>query len=323
MSAAGIKVNAVGGMGCVKLLNGRAGAKDDPDMTMVFRDFDQAGLDRAYNNRAHVPHFMDIVNRYMAASEAARAALQPKLDLAYGSDGRQRLDFFPAAGGNAPLFVFIHGGYWQSLDNKPFSFMATPLVQQGIAFAAMTYDLCPTVSMTRLVEQVREGIVWLHRNAGALGFDAGRLFVGGHSAGGHLTAMLLLTDWTRYGLPADAVKGGLSISGLYELEPVRLAYVNEALKLDAAEARALSPIHHLPRRAQALPPMILAVGAAELPEFVRQQRDFAAECRGRFWRLGEIELPGHNHFSVLAALEGADADLFGPLQRMIATGSVL
>lgn len=297
-------------------------------MSIVFRDFDQAGLDRAYNNRAHVPHFMTIVNRYMAASEAARAALRPQLDLAYGGDGRQKLDFFPAAAGDTgpgapPLFVFIHGGYWQSLDHKPFSFMAAPLVAQGMAFAAMTYDLCPTVSMTRLTEQVREGIVWLYRNAARLGFDARRIFVGGHSAGGHLTAMLLLTDWTRYGVPAGIVKGGLSISGLYELEPVRLAYVNEALRLDAAEARALSPIHHLPHDAKALPPLILAVGAAELPEFVRQQRDFAAACRARGWRLQEIELPGHNHFSVLETLEGADSDLFVPLRRMMAGGAVL
>ncbi|MGE0154596.1 MAG: alpha/beta hydrolase [Reyranellaceae bacterium] len=292
-------------------------------MSLVYRDFTQAALDAAYNNRAHVPHFMDIVNRYMAASERARATLRPKLDLAYGRDARQKLDFFPAARADAPLFVFIHGGYWQSLDNKPFSFMAAPLVEAGIAFAAMTYDLCPTVSMTRLTQQVREGVVWLYRQAGELGFAASRIFVGGHSAGGHLAAMLLLTDWTRYGLPAEAIKGGLSISGLYELEPVRLAYVNEALRLDAAEARALSPIHHLPSDASALAPLLLAVGAAELPEFVRQQRDFAAACRRYGWRPGEIELAGHNHFSVLETLDGRGAPLFARLQRLVETGSVL
>ncbi len=292
-------------------------------MTLVYRHFDQAALDAAYNNRAHVPHFMQIVDRFMADSERARATLKPKLDLAYGRDARQKLDFFPAAGKGAPLFVFIHGGYWQSLDNKPFSFMATPLVEAGIAFAAMTYDLCPTISMTRLVEQVREGMVWLYRHAGELGFDAQRIFVGGHSAGGHLTAMLLLTDWARYGVPADIVKGGLSISGLYELEPVRLAYVNEALKLDPSSARALSPVHHLPRNGKSVPPLLLAVGAAELPEFVRQQRDFAAECRRHGLRVAEIELPGHNHFSVLEALQNRQSALFPPLQRMIDTGAVL
>jgi len=139
--------------------------------------------------------------------------------------------------------------------------------------------------------------------------------------------MLALTDFTRYGLPADAIKAGLSVSGLYELEPVRLAYVNEALKMDAAEARALSPIHHLPRAveggAAATPPLLLAVGAAELPEFVRQQRDFAEACRRRGVRGAEIELPGHNHFSVLETLERADAGLFPALRRMIETGSVL
>ena len=296
-------------------------------MSNVFGDFNQAALDAAYNNRAHVPHFMQIVERFQGLSERARASLRPQLDLAYGPDSRQRLDFFPAARQDAPLFVFIHGGYWQSLDNKPFSFLATPLHEAGIAFAAMTYDLCPNVSMTRLVEQAREAIVWLHRNAGELGFDPDRLFVGGHSAGGHLTAMLALTDFTRYGLPADAIKAGLCVSGLYELEPVRLAYVNEALRLDASEARALSPIHHLPRAvegaAAATPPLLLAVGAAELPEFVRQQRDFAAACRRQGVRGAEIELPGHNHFSVLETLESADAALFPALRRMVETGSVL
>ena len=292
-------------------------------MSLVYRSFTQAALDAAYNNRAHVPHFMQIVERFMAQSEQARTTLKPRLDLAYGRDARQKLDFFPAASKNAPLFVFIHGGYWQSLDNKPFSFMAAPLNQAGIACAAMTYDLCPTISMTRLVQQIREGILWLHGHASELGFDAKRMFVGGHSAGGHLATMMLLTDWTRYGLPRDVMKGGLSISGLYELEPVRLAYVNEALKLDASEARALSPQHHLPHDASSLPPLLLAVGAAELPEFVRQQRDFAAEARQRNWRLGEIELSGHNHFSVLETLESRDAALFPRLQRLIETGSVL
>jgi arylformamidase len=292
-------------------------------MTHVYENFTQAALDAAYNNRAHVPHFMQIVERYQGLSETARTTLTPRLDLAYGRDARQKLDFFPAAKKDAPLFVFIHGGYWQSLDNKPFSFMATPLKRAGVACAALTYDLCPTVSMTRLVEQVREGIVWLYRHAEELGFDGKRIFVGGHSAGGHLTTMLLLTDWTRYGLPADAIKGGLSISGLYELEPVRLAYVNEALKLSAAEARALSPIHHLPHHAEKLPPLLLAVGAAELPEFVRQQRDFAAVAKERGMRVVEIELPRHNHFSVLEALESEDAALFPQLRHLIRTASVL
>ena len=296
-------------------------------MSAVYRDFDQAGLDAAYNNRAHVPHFMDIVGRFQAASDAARAALKPRLDLAYGRDARQKLDFFPAARPNAPLFLFIHGGYWQSLDNKPFSFMAAPLAEDGIAFAAATYDLCPAVSMTRLAEQLHEAVVWLHRHAGELGIDSRRIVVGGHSAGGHLAAMLALTDWTRYRLPADAIKGALCVSGLYELEPVRLAYVNEALRLDAAEARALSPIHHLPRagspEAAHVPPLLLAVGAAELPEFVRPQREFAQACRRQGLRVGAMELAGHNHFSVLEALETRESALMPALRRMIEGGSVL
>jgi len=288
---------------------------------MLFGQFDQAGLDAAYNNRAHVPDHADYFARWAQQSEATRAALKHRADLAYGSWPRQRLDFFPAADRNAPLMVFIHGGYWQSLDHRMFDVLARPFVQSGIAFASMGYTLCPDIDMPGLVEQVREGIAWLWGRADALGFDRERLFVSGHSAGGHLVAMLAATDFTQRGLPRNAIKGGLSLSGLYDLEPVRLAYVNAALRLDAETARRMSPQFHLPS-ADAMP-LLVAVGAAELPEFVRQQRDYHAALRSAGARSAAIELPGLHHFSVADALADPQHALHKAVRRMISRGGVV
>jgi arylformamidase len=288
---------------------------------MVFRQFDQAGLDAAYNNRAHVPDHGDYFARWQKQSDAVRQALQHQPDLRYGRHPRQRLDYFPAAGKDAPLLVFIHGGYWQSLDHKMFGLLAAPFVKAGIAFAAMGYTLCPQIDMPGLAEQVREGIAWLWGRAGELGFDRERIFVSGHSAGGHLVALLAATDFAQRGLPRDALKGGLSLSGLYDLEPVRLAYVNAALQLDTETARRLSPQHHLPRR-DAMP-LLLAVGAAELPEFVRQQSDYAAALKSAGLSSTAMELPGLHHFSVVDALGDAKHELHRAVARMISSGSVV
>lgn len=288
---------------------------------MVFRQFDQAGLDAAYNNRAHVPDHGDYFARWAKQSEAVRATLKHRADLAYGMWPRQRLDYFPAADKNAPLMVFIHGGYWQSLDHKMFDLLAQPFVEAGIAFASMGYTLCPDIDMAGLAEQVREGIAWLWGRAADLGFDRDRIFVSGHSAGGHLVALLAATDFTQRGLPKDVLKGGLSLSGLYDLEPVRLAYVNAALKLDADTARRLSPQHHLPRKDSM--PLLLAVGGAELPEFVRQQSDYHTALQGAGARVAAMELPGLHHFSVADALGDAKHDLHKAVVRMISSGSVV
>ena len=267
-----------------------------------------------YNNRARVPEHPDLIAGWARDAAAWRERQAPRA-LRYGPGARHVIDLFPG-GDEGPIVVFIHGGYWQALDGSFFSHLAAGLNAHGVGVAIPSYHLCPDVSVNHIIGEMREAC----RELAKLGRS---LVVSGHSAGGHLTTMMLLTDWTRYGAPADLIKGGLSISGLYELEPVRLAYVNEALKLDANEARALSPIHHLPHDAGTLPPLLLAVGAAELPEFVRQQRDFAAEARKRNWRLGEIELAQHNHFSVLETLASREAALFPPLARLIQTGSVL
>lgn len=288
-------------------------------MTAIYRSFDRAGLDAAYNNRAHAPDFQRHVDRWQADSVAARKSVPCKLDLAYGPSERQRLDVFsppgPASAGGRPALLYFHGGYWQGNHKDSYSFPAPLVTGVGALYIAATYDLCPSVTMSELVEQVRRAVIWLHGNATRIGLDPRRIVVAGHSAGGHIAATLAHTDWSSYGLPSNALAGALPLSGLFDLEPIRLCYLNDACQMDAAEARRLSPIHHISRLA---PPMVLVVGAAELPELVRQTRDYAqALTRAGSAPLSVIETPGDNHFSVLDRLFDPHGTAWEALRELI------
>jgi arylformamidase len=268
----------------------------------LFRDFDQAALDAQYNNRAAVPDAGRYIDSWPAASKAARARLGGTLDLAYGPHARHRLDIFPAkaaGGGKPPVFAFIHGGYWQSLDKSVFSFVAAPFVEAGVTVALLGYPIAPEAGMDEIVASLRLALVWLGRHAGEHGGDPDRLYLSGHSAGGHLTAYMMAEDFsTDAGLPQPLLKGGLALSGLYDLEPIRLSYLNKPLGMDADVARRNSPVN----RPVGSMPLILAVGGSETDEFRRQQADYAAQCRKAGWPVETIEVPGRNHFSALESL---------------------
>ncbi|MBM3570877.1 MAG: alpha/beta hydrolase [Alphaproteobacteria bacterium] len=270
-------------------------------MTSIFGSYDQAALDAQYNNRAMVPEYPGHLARWQTESEMARRRLAAELDIPYGPGPAERFDFFRAADQprGAPILVFIHGGYWQALDKKDFSFVAPAYVSAGVSVAVVNYALCPAVTMDEIVRQTRAAMAWLWHNARKVGGDPGRIFVSGHSAGGHLTAALMTTAWQAHGLPADAVAGGVAISGLYELEPIRLSYLNKALAMDAAVARRLSPIFDVKPAAGATAPLVLAVGQEESTEFHRQQDVFAAAWRGVGRAAHALDLPGRNHFTVL------------------------
>jgi arylformamidase len=277
----------------------------------IFHDFDREALDAAYNNTAAVPDTATIIARWTAAGEAAAQAPEARLDIAYGPGDRQTLDLFVPEGGQpAPVFVFIHGGYWQRLHKRPFTCFAPAFLDAGIAYAAIGYPLCPDVQLSELVESVRQGLAWLHREGPGQGLDPARIHIGGHSAGGHLTAMMMSTDWAARGLPGDLVKSGCAISGIYDLEPIRLGQLNDAVRLDEAAVAALSPLRHLPARGGRLR---LCVGGEELPEFHRQQAEYAAAWRAAGLDLQEMTAPGANHFTVIDAL----GEPGSPLHRAI------
>jgi arylformamidase len=268
----------------------------------VFFGYDRAALDREYDNRGKVPNYSEYLARYPAESARTRDALSTRLDLHYGPGPSETLDLFlPGSGGPAPVHVFVHGGYWRALDKADFSFVARALQPAGVLVAVINYALIPTVDMDELVRQVRASVAWLYRHAAAFGGDAERLTVSGHSAGGHLAAMLMSTDWRRFaGLPSDVVKAGCGISGLYDLEPIRFSYLNETLGLTGEMARRNSPVHLVPPVAPG--PLLLPVGALEGDEYHRQTESLAAAWRRRGLAADVMHMGGHHHFSIITEL---------------------
>jgi arylformamidase len=268
----------------------------------LFLHYDRAGLDREYDNRAKVADSAAWVARYARQSERARAELPCQLDVPYGTAPGETLDVFPVPGTTpAPIHVFVHGGYWQRLDKSDFSFVARAFQPAGAVTVVVNYALMPAVDMDELVRQCRASIAWAYDNAEALGGDRDRLHVSGHSAGGHLVAMLMSTDWRSFaGVPPDVIKGGSGISGLYDLEPIRLSYLNDVLGLTPEAARRNSPIHLVPERAGRL---LLAVGGLEGPEYHRQTDTQADAWRKRGLACEVMDMAGHHHFSIVAELE--------------------
>src|SRR5262245_65860620 len=188
----------------------------------IFFGYDRAGLDREYNNSAKIPNAAEYLGRYPAESARAREALPGRLDLRYGPKPGETLDvFLPEGEGPWPIHVFVHSGYWRSLDKRDFSFVARAFQPAGVLAVVINYALIPTVDMDELVRQVRSSIAWLHRNAASLGGDPPRLTVSGHSAGGHLVAILMSTDWRRFaGIPHDANEAGLGLMGISALASI-------------------------------------------------------------------------------------------------------
>lgn len=264
--------------------------------------------EREYNARAAIPEHPLIFARWAQQAALARRAQAALIDLAYGDGGGERLDLFPARGESAPLLVFIHGGYWRSLDKRDFSWLAPPFVARGVAVALLNYGLAPATPIEEIVRQVLRALAWLHQRGDRYGFDPQRIFVCGHSAGAHLTAMAMAAQWTVFDrrLPADLVKGGLAISGLYDLEPLLHApFVNVDLQLTPARAARLSPLR-LPAATDA--PLCLAVGALESSEFRRQTRAMARHWPHQVAR--ELVLAGCNHLTVCDELGRAGSDLY-------------
>lgn len=262
----------------------------------VYRGYDRRTLDRQYSPSSRAPDMNAVVARYGEESEKVRADFGVRRGIPYGHAPAESLDFFPAGSRNAPLVVFLHGGYWQELSRDDSSFPARGLVPAGAAFAALGYGLAPEYRLDEIVAQVRRGLHWLLEHAAELGVDPDRIHLGGSSAGAHLALTALLDDWRPGGRrPADAFAGAVLLSGVYDLEPLRLTYVNGPLGLDAAAAARLSPIHRLPAR---LPALVVARGGAETEEFARQHDELVRAVEPRAAGLREVVAADRNHFDL-------------------------
>jgi arylformamidase len=238
-----------------------------------------------------------------------------QLDLRYGDAPGETIDLFPARKGDGSCMMFIHGGYWRSLDKKDFSFLAPTFVGAGISLAVVNYDLCPRVSIEEIVRQMLRASRWLWLHAEEYGMDQDRLYVGGHSAGGHLTAMLMCAQWPAFDreLPKDLWKGGLAISGIYDLRPlVDVDWLNVDLRLDEAAALRVSPAF-LPTATRA--PVMTCVGGDESSEFLRQNAMLGERWKSAF--AGDIPMPGTNHFSVVDGLTDPASRLFRGTRKLM------
>ncbi len=207
-------------------------------------------------------------------------------------------------GRRAPTLAYIHGGYWQMNDKEPYAFLGEGLRVAGFNLVLIEYTLAPAARMDQIVDEVRRAVVWVIDHAPELGGDPARVYVSGHSAGGHLTAMAMTES---------RLAGAVAISGIYDLEPIRLNYLNEKLGLDPAEAERNSPMRHLPRRAA---PLVVTVGLGELPELVRQSQEYAAAWQGRGLRGRYLPVPTHDHFSILEELAQPNGTILEALREM-------
>lgn len=259
-------------------------------MTAIYRGMDQTALDAGYNNTLAVGDSSALLQDFDERSAALRAAHGEHLDLRYGPAPRNRIDYF-AADKPGPLLIFIHGGYWQIRAKETFSFLAAGPLAHGIHVAMIGYTLAPDATLTEIVAEVRAAIAWLKNNAAEFGGDTERMIVSGWSAGGHLTAMTL---------DEQGVIGGVAISGIYDLEPVRLSYLNDKLRLSDEEETSLSPLH-LPLSAK---PLTITYGTGELPELQRQSEQYADARSGLPGNL--VPLSQLNHFTILNELATVD-----------------
>jgi arylformamidase len=269
-----------------------------------------------YNARAAIPDHPYIFTRWTKTSAHVRRTGAALLDVAYGESAGERLDFFPANRRGAPLLVFIHGGWWRSLDKSDFSFIAPAYVQAGYNVALTNYTLAPAAPIAEIVRQQLRALAWLYRNAEQYDVDPQRIVVAGHSAGAHLTAMMLAAVWPRFAgdLPADLVKAGVAMSGIYDLEPVRHAeFVNVDLKLTAEDIAPLSPAW-MPSPAAAR--FVTAVGGLESEEFKRQNALIAERWKAA--HDGDIALPEANHLTICDAFATPGNPLFEATVSLLA-----
>jgi len=264
-------------------------------------------VERGYNNRAAVADHQVWLDRYPELSAATRARHGHKLDLRYGAAPKETLDLFLPETAVRGTFVFIHGGYWRALDKADFHFVAGPLLAQGISVAVANYDLCPAVSIARIVDECRRMMVWIAKEGRRHGVVADNVVVGGHSAGGHLAAMMFATDWDALGLAQDPLVGGVTLSGVHDLKPLVLASMNSDLRLTNAEAARVSPVNHA---SLTTAPLLVAVGGAETSEFIRQSQlmwdVWPDNCRPA---AGPLILAGKHHFSVVADYADPESEL--------------
>ncbi len=269
----------------------------------VWMDMDQVELDAAYNQTAYAPLINQIVKRFATSSETTRARLGAPKRLAYGPTPIETLDLYPAKTPNAPIFIYIHGGAWLRGNARDYAFPADLFVNAGVNYIALDFIQADAASgdIRAMAGQVRRAIAWVFKNAASFGGDTERFYVGGHSSGGHLCGVALVTDWQKdFGLPADMITGSLLMSGIYDLKPARLSGTRSAyIKFNDDMEQSMSSMRQIDMLRA---PITVSYGTYETPEFQRQSRDFAAAVKAAGKPVELIEAPNFNHFEMCESL---------------------
>ena len=285
---------------------------------MLYRDFaTQEELDAQYNLTMMFPEAAASYGAFcVRESGGVRSELDHSLDVPFGPTLAEHVDLYPA-GEDAPILIYVHGGFWYLRTSKEFGFVARGPVSRGVATVVTNYALCPRVTIDEIVRQTRAVVAWVYNNAHSFGGDPGRIHVAGHSAGGHLVAMLLATDWEgEYGLPNDILRGATAISGLFDLAPFPYTFLQPRLQLGWDQILRNSPILHIP---DAAPPLLLAYGEDETAEFKRQSEDFFAARKEKGLPCDLLPLPNKNHFDVVDGFLDAESHLCSEVLRRMGT----
>ena len=282
----------------------------------VFLDYSQDALDKAYDQREWATNATEVIKRYTTDSVEVRKKYPPQTEK-YGKSDAETLDIFaPKDAKGLPVMVFIHGGAWRILGKDDSSAPAPTFDDNGCIYVALNFANIPAVRLPDMAEQCRAAMTWLYANVARFGGDPEKLFVSGHSSGGHLCGVVLTTDWAARGAPANLIKGGVPMSGMYELYPVMLSARSSYVKVSPEEIVALSAMRHLDKLNC---PLIVVNGDKESPEFQRQAREFATAVAGMGKLVGYPVLAGKNHFEVPEEFNNANTALSKAVLGMMKT----
>lgn len=270
--------------------------------TKVWKDMTQQELDDAYSQSVYAPNSDQLLERWESNSRLNRETIGEPLRLSYGEKPIEAMDVFQTKQANAPVNIMIHGGAWCNSDADMHGFPAECLTRAGAHMVLPDFSWVQDEggSLFPMVDQVRRAVAWVYQNAESFGGDPNRLYLSGHSSGGHLAGVVLTTDWEKdFGLPGDLIKGGLCCSGMFDLEPVRLSHRSSYINFTDEMEQALSPIRHLDKINA---PVIVAYGTLETPEFIRQSEEFAAALKAAGKSVELLVADGYNHFEIYETL---------------------
>lgn len=271
-----------------------------------YKDFPEGELEYQYNPRVSVPEFPELARVRAAQARKVRDTAKSWLDIPYGSSPRESLDIYAAEHPAGPVLVYIHGGYWRSGSKEDNCNFVPTFTKRGATVVLVEYDLCPQVTVTGIVRQTRASIAWVYRNIRTYGADPSKIFVSGHSAGGHLTAMALAHDWAKEELPVDLIKGAVATSGVYDLEMVMKISVQEQVRMTPADAKLNSPLLNPPR---VKCPLVVAVGGDEPQGWQQMSQDYFQYCKNNGTNVEYLVEPNANHYTMSEHLLDANRPL--------------